>query len=124
MTPRRHSGLDRINRGALTTPEIRSALEDAGVSDLEFRDTHRVYEHTAAAIIRAREPAADGSPASDRSIPPGSVGGSSSAGASAASEESPDGGHHLFGPLVLLAGFGADHAGVRVPVEQSERDLV
>jgi hypothetical protein len=44
--------------------------------------------------------------------------------ASAASEESPDGGHHLFGPLVLLSGFCADHAGVCVPVEQSERDLV
>jgi hypothetical protein len=37
--------------------------------------------------------------------------------ASAASEEPPDGGHHLFGPFVLLVGFGADHAGVRVAVE-------
>ena len=37
--------------------------------------------------------------------------------ASAASEESADGGHHLFGPLVLLAGFRADHAGVSVAVE-------
>src|ERR1035437_8381667 len=46
------------------------------------------------------------------------------AGGSAASEESSDGGHHLFGPLVLLVGLSADHAGVGVPVEQYERDLV
>ncbi len=44
--------------------------------------------------------------------------------ASAASEQSSDGGHHLFGPRVLLARLGADDAGVRVPVEQPERDLV
>ena len=41
-----------------------------------------------------------------------------------APEESSDCGHHLFGPFVLLLGFGADDACVRVPVEQSERDLV
>ena len=43
---------------------------------------------------------------------------------SAASEEPADGGHHLLGPLVLLVGLGADHARVRVAVEQAERDLV
>ena len=44
--------------------------------------------------------------------------------ASAAPQEPADGGHHLFGALVLLVGFGADHAGVGVSVEQPERDLV
>src|SRR4029077_7425351 len=43
---------------------------------------------------------------------------------SAASQESSDGGHHLFGPVVLLFAFGADHARMRVPIEQPERDLV
>ena len=43
---------------------------------------------------------------------------------SAASEQAPDGGHHLFGALVLLGRLGADHACVGVPVEQPERDLV
>ena len=36
---------------------------------------------------------------------------------SAASEEPADGGHHLYGALVLLVGFGADHAHVGVSVE-------
>jgi arsenite methyltransferase len=44
--------------GALTEPEFRSALEAAGLTDLEFRETHRVHEHAAAAIIRARKPVA------------------------------------------------------------------
>ena len=42
--------------GALTEQEFRSALEKAGLVDLEFRETHRVHEHAAAAIIRARKP--------------------------------------------------------------------
>ena len=42
----------------------------------------------------------------------------------AASEQPADRGHHLFGALVLLLGLGADHARVRVAVEQAERDLV
>jgi arsenite methyltransferase len=44
--------------GALTEPEFRRALMAAGLADLEFRETHRVHEHAAAAIIRARKPAA------------------------------------------------------------------
>jgi ubiquinone/menaquinone biosynthesis C-methylase UbiE len=44
--------------GALTEPEFRRALTAAGLTDLEFRETHRVHEHAAAAIIRARKPAA------------------------------------------------------------------
>jgi arsenite methyltransferase len=47
--------------GALTEPEFRDALAAAGLEDPEFRETHRVHEHAAAAIIRARKPAASGS---------------------------------------------------------------
>ena len=44
--------------GALTEREFRDALTAAGLVDQEFRETHRVHEHAAAAIIRARKPAA------------------------------------------------------------------
>jgi arsenite methyltransferase len=43
--------------GALTETEFRSALSAAGLEDVEIRETHRVHEHAAAAIIRARKPA-------------------------------------------------------------------
>ncbi|HTP20663.1 MAG TPA: arsenite methyltransferase [Solirubrobacteraceae bacterium] len=46
--------------GALTETEFRDALSAAGLIDLEFRETHRVHEHAAAAIIRARKPPAAG----------------------------------------------------------------
>jgi arsenite methyltransferase len=42
--------------GALTEEEFRSALQTAGFEDVEIRETHRVHEHAAAAIIRARKP--------------------------------------------------------------------
>jgi arsenite methyltransferase len=42
--------------GALTEAEFRSALAAAGLEDVEIRETHRVHEHAAAAIIRARKP--------------------------------------------------------------------
>lgn len=42
--------------GALTRAEFEGALADAGLTDIEIRDTHRVHEHAAAAIIRARKP--------------------------------------------------------------------
>jgi ubiquinone/menaquinone biosynthesis C-methylase UbiE len=44
--------------GALTEPEFRAALAAAGLEDIEIRETHRVHAHAAAAIIRARKPAA------------------------------------------------------------------
>jgi arsenite methyltransferase len=44
--------------GALTEAEFRDALQTAGLVDIEIRETHRVHEHAAAAIIRARKPAA------------------------------------------------------------------
>jgi arsenite methyltransferase len=41
--------------GALTQEEFRSALSSAGFDAIEVRETHRVHEHAAAAIIRARK---------------------------------------------------------------------
>ncbi len=42
--------------GALTEAEFRASLVTAGLQDVEIRETHRVHEHAAAAIIRARKP--------------------------------------------------------------------
>jgi arsenite methyltransferase len=42
--------------GALTEREFAAALTDAGFVDVEVRPTHRVHEHAASAIIRARMP--------------------------------------------------------------------
>ena len=44
--------------GALTREEFERALADAGLVDVEIRETHRVHEHAAAAIVRARKPGA------------------------------------------------------------------
>jgi arsenite methyltransferase len=45
--------------GALTHEQFVDVLAAAGLADVEIRATHRVHEHAAAAIIRARKPAAD-----------------------------------------------------------------
>jgi predicted RNA binding protein YcfA (HicA-like mRNA interferase family) len=42
--------------GALTEAEFRAALENAGFEKIEIRESHRVHEHAASAIIRARKP--------------------------------------------------------------------
>ena len=42
--------------GALTRAEYAGALSDAGLVDVEVIETHRVHEHAASAIIRARKP--------------------------------------------------------------------
>jgi len=42
--------------GALTREEFESALADAGLSQIEIRETHRVHEHASSAIVRARKP--------------------------------------------------------------------
>jgi arsenite methyltransferase len=42
--------------GALTGTEFKQELESAGLVDIEIRQTHRVHEHAASAIIRARKP--------------------------------------------------------------------
>jgi SAM-dependent methyltransferase len=42
--------------GALTETEFRAALANAGFEQIEINETHRVHEHAASAIIRARKP--------------------------------------------------------------------
>ncbi len=42
--------------GALTRAEFESSLTAAGLVDIEIRETHRVHEHAAAAIVRAAKP--------------------------------------------------------------------
>ena len=44
--------------GALTRHDFERALVDAGLVDVEVRETHRVHEQAASAIIRARKPTA------------------------------------------------------------------
>ena len=44
--------------GALTRGEFEAALADAGLTDIEISETHRVHEHASSAIMRARKPAA------------------------------------------------------------------
>jgi arsenite methyltransferase len=41
--------------GALTRAEFEQALAEAGLGDIEVRETHRVHEHAASAIVRARK---------------------------------------------------------------------
>jgi arsenite methyltransferase len=41
--------------GALTHQEFTDTLVAAGLSDIEIRETHRVHEHAASAIVRARK---------------------------------------------------------------------
>ena len=43
--------------GALTRVQFEQGLADAGLVDIEIRETHRVHEHAASAIVRARKPA-------------------------------------------------------------------
>jgi ubiquinone/menaquinone biosynthesis C-methylase UbiE len=42
--------------GALTRTEFVKSLSDAGFQDIEIHESHRVHEHAASAIIRARKP--------------------------------------------------------------------
>ena len=42
--------------GALTRGEFEQALTDAGLTDIEIRDTHRVHQHASSAIVRACKP--------------------------------------------------------------------
>ena len=42
--------------GSLTREEFERALSDAGLVDVEIRETHRVHEHASSAIVRARKP--------------------------------------------------------------------
>jgi ubiquinone/menaquinone biosynthesis C-methylase UbiE len=42
--------------GALTRDEFEQALTEAGLTDVEINETHRVHEHASSAIVRARKP--------------------------------------------------------------------
>jgi arsenite methyltransferase len=42
--------------GALTHQEFTEALTAAGLTDIQITETHRVHEHAASAIVRARKP--------------------------------------------------------------------
>jgi len=42
--------------GALTEREFRRALTDAGLTEIEINQTHRVHDQAASAIVRARKP--------------------------------------------------------------------
>jgi arsenite methyltransferase len=42
--------------GALTRAEFEAALHDAGLVDVEIRETHRVHAHAGSAIVSARKP--------------------------------------------------------------------
>jgi arsenite methyltransferase len=42
--------------GALTRADFEAALRAAGLVDVEIRETHRVHQHAASAIVRARKP--------------------------------------------------------------------
>jgi arsenite methyltransferase len=44
--------------GALTPDEYRGLLGDAGLGEIEVRETHRVHEFAGSAIVRARRPGA------------------------------------------------------------------
>ena len=46
--------------GALTRAEFERTLAEAGLTDIELTETHRVHEHAASAIIRARKPGEHG----------------------------------------------------------------
>jgi arsenite methyltransferase len=45
--------------GALTHDEFTGLLGAAGLTEIEIRETHRVHEHAAAAVVRARRPSTD-----------------------------------------------------------------
>jgi arsenite methyltransferase len=42
--------------GALTADEYTQYLTEAGLTDIEITETHRVHEHAGSAIVRARKP--------------------------------------------------------------------
>jgi arsenite methyltransferase len=45
--------------GALTREEFEQALTDAGLTEIEIDETHRVQERASSAIVRARKPEDD-----------------------------------------------------------------
>ena len=61
--------------GALTREEFEGALTTAGLGEIEIRETHRVHEYAASAIVRARKPGpeAQESQAASSSSTPGTT---------------------------------------------------
>ena len=56
-TQRRHGRVDGLHRGRAHRERVpRRAATPPASSDVEIRETHRVHEHAAAAIIRAAKP--------------------------------------------------------------------
>jgi arsenite methyltransferase len=53
---RRHVAVDRLRGRALTRGQFEAAVADAGLLDLEIRETHRGHGHASSAIVRARKP--------------------------------------------------------------------
>ena len=45
--------------GALTRGQFEAMLADEGLTEIEIRETHRVHQHAASAIVRARKPGRD-----------------------------------------------------------------
>jgi arsenite methyltransferase len=64
--------------GALTRAEFERELAESGLVDVEVHETHRVHEHAASAIVRARKPERNrtrptddvAAEAGDRRVPP------------------------------------------------------
>ncbi len=56
--------------GALTRAEFEDALTAAGLVDVEIRETHRVHEHAASAIVRARKPSHCAGAGATTTLPP------------------------------------------------------
>ena len=56
-TRARHGRMDRLHRRrAHPRASSRTRCPTAGLVDVEIDETHRVHEHAASAIIRARKP--------------------------------------------------------------------
>ena len=54
--PSRHGRLDRLHRRRAHRDRIPRRADRRRAEEIEIQETHRVHEHAAAAIIRARKP--------------------------------------------------------------------
>jgi arsenite methyltransferase len=48
--------VDGLHRRGAHTGQFEAVLADAGLVDIEIRETHRVHEYAGSAIVRARKP--------------------------------------------------------------------
>ena len=51
--PRRHAAVDRLHRRGADPRGLRARADAAGFEDVEIRETHRVHDQAASAIVRA-----------------------------------------------------------------------